>query len=33
MRTARTGTAQVHIDATTERVWALLSNLDRMGGC
>ena len=31
MRTARTGTVQVHIDATTERVWALLSNLDRMG--
>ena len=31
MRTARTGTVQVHIDAPAERVWALLSNLDRMG--
>ncbi len=31
MRTARRGSVHVHIDAPAERVWALLSNLDRMG--
>ncbi len=31
MRTARTGSVQVHIDAPPGRVWALLSHLDRMG--
>ena len=31
MRTARTGTVRTHIDAPAERVWELLSNLDKMG--
>lgn len=31
MRTARTGTVQVHIDATAQKVWALLADLERMG--
>jgi uncharacterized protein YndB with AHSA1/START domain len=31
MRTARNGTVQVHVDAPAQRVWALLSNLERMG--
>lgn len=31
MRTARTGSVQVRIDAPAEKVWALLSNLERMG--
>lgn len=31
MRTARRGTVQVHIEAEATRVWALLSDLERMG--
>ena len=31
MRTARTGSVKVHIDAPAERVWELLSHLERMG--
>lgn len=31
MRTARTGSVRVHIDAPAQRVWELLSHLERMG--
>jgi uncharacterized protein YndB with AHSA1/START domain len=31
MRSARTGSVTVHVDAPAERVWALLANLERMG--
>ncbi len=31
MRSARRGSVQIHIDAPAERVWALISNLERMG--
>jgi uncharacterized protein YndB with AHSA1/START domain len=31
MASARRGQASVHIDATPERVWALVADLDRMG--
>jgi uncharacterized protein YndB with AHSA1/START domain len=32
MRAAQSGQVQLHVDAPAERVWALLSNLERMGG-
>jgi len=31
MRSARTGQASTHIEATPEQVWAILSDLERMG--
>ena len=31
MRSARSGQVAVHIDATPEQVWSVLSDLDRMG--
>lgn len=31
MASARTGSVQVHVDAPAEAVWALLSDLERMG--
>ncbi|HET7523448.1 MAG TPA: SRPBCC family protein [Acidimicrobiales bacterium] len=31
MRSARTGQASTHIDATPEQVWAIVSDLERMG--
>ena len=31
MRSARTGSVQIHIDAPVEAVWGLLSHLERMG--
>ncbi len=31
MSSARAGTVQVHVDASPERVWSLLSDLERMG--
>lgn len=31
MRTARSGSVKVHVDAPAERVWELLSHLERMG--
>lgn len=31
MRSARTGQATIHIDASPEEVWAILSGLERMG--
>jgi uncharacterized protein YndB with AHSA1/START domain len=31
MRSARSGSVQVHIDAPAQQVWALLSDLERMG--
>jgi len=31
MRSARTGSIKVHIDAPAERVWTLLAHLERMG--
>jgi uncharacterized protein YndB with AHSA1/START domain len=31
MKSARSGSVQVHIDAPAQRVWAVLSDLERMG--
>ncbi len=31
MRSARTGSIKVHVDAPAERVWTLLAHLERMG--
>jgi uncharacterized protein YndB with AHSA1/START domain len=31
MKSARAGSVQVHIDAPAQRVWAVLSDLERMG--